>query len=503
MASTTASSGSPPPATVAMSAHAALPVSRLPRWADRADRTPVKSPANPPGLNAVGKEARAIPQPAPPPSPALPGDAEQRPARAPEIAARHPILPAAATLATRTLSIRQPPPAEAQPRHATVAPPTAPAPVGPGQAPLAGSVPAGQSQTAPAASAAPSQTGQEPLASITVAGTGPVRVTVTGKAPLAYKTFRLHDPERYVLDIQGSPELAEISVPEPEPNPFVKKVRIGHPEEEPETVRIVLDLIDSEVAVREEVANGNQALAMIVEKAEPLVEDVHLPPGMSVVIDAGHGGTDPGAQRGDIKEKELTLAISDKLRKTLERTGVKVSMTRTQDATVSLEERVTTTNSIGPDAFVSVHINSLEANSSIKGIETYYQSEQSQELARFIHQSLVEKLQAPDRAVRKARFYVINHTPVPAVLAEVGFISNKQEREKLISSDYQQEIANGIARGVILYLSKRADMALSRPTHEKGRVGATKAVAGQEGDAKLQSLAQATSGPTGKLDSKQ
>jgi N-acetylmuramoyl-L-alanine amidase len=146
---------------------------------------------------------------------------------------------------------------------------------------------------------------------------------------------------------------------------------------------------------------------------------------------------------------------------------------------------------------VSVHINSLEANSTIKGIETYYQSEQSQELARSVHQSLVERLKAPDRSVRRARFYVINHTPVPAVLAEVGFISNKEEREKLISSDYQQEIANGIARGVILYLSKRADIAQMRPARAKGPAGAT------DGDGRFKSLAQAAGAPSGTLDTKQ
>lgn len=498
--STTASSSWPPPATVAMSAHPALPVARLSRLAERAGRTPVKSRPGSFALPGVGGEARAIPQPAPPPSPALPLAARQTPPLAPEIVARRPILPAAATLATRTLSIRQPPTVEAQPGNATAVPPVAPRLLGRTEQPVAGGAPAAESQGGFAVSTSSAQESSPPVA---VDGTGPVRVTVTSKTPLVYRTFRLHDPERYVLDIQGWPELAEASVPEPEPNPFVKKVRIGHPEGEPETVRVVLDLIGSEVAVREEASSGNQVFAIILDRAEPLLENLHLPPGMSVVIDAGHGGTDPGAQRGDIKEKDLTLSISDKLRKTLERAGVKVSMTRTEDATVSLEERVSTTNSISPDAFVSVHINSLEANSTIKGIETYYQSEQSQELARSVHQSLVEKLKAPDRSVRKARFYVINHTSVPAVLAEVGFISNKQEREKLISSDYQQEIANGIARGVILYLSRRADIALGRPVQESGPVNARKAVAGQDGDAKWQSLAQVAGGPFGRSDSKQ
>jgi hypothetical protein len=121
-----------------------------------------------------------------------------------------------------------------------------------------------------------------------------------------------------------------------------------------------------------------------------------------------------------------------------------------------LEDRVKVTNALNPDAFVSIHINSLETNTSTTGIETYYQNEHSKDLARLIHQALVSGLAAPDRGVRKARFYVINHTPVPAILAEVGFISNKEERDKLISSDYQAQIASAVADGVILFLSDKA-----------------------------------------------
>ncbi|MBX9685051.1 MAG: N-acetylmuramoyl-L-alanine amidase, partial [Candidatus Obscuribacterales bacterium] len=92
-------------------------------------------------------------------------------------------------------------------------------------------------------------------------------------------------------------------------------------------------------------------------------------------------------------------------------------------------------------------------------------TEQSRALAGKIHEQLVQNLQVPDRNVRKARFYVVNHTEYPAILAEVGFISNKDERDKLISSDYQAKIAESLAQGVILFLSSSqepASPALSR-----------------------------------------
>src|SRR5579875_2082956 len=285
------------------------------------------------------------------------------------------------------------------------------------------------------------------------------RLGLVGVRPLAYRSFRLHDPERYVVDLESAGALANLPAPDVAPGPYVRSLRVGNPDGDKQIARLVLDLASSEVTVRESPAPDRLALTVVVG-GEPAVQiPLRVPPGTKIVLDAGHGGSDPGAQRGDIAEKELTLGIADRLKKILEAGGARVIMTRADDSAVSLEERVALTNSVNPDLFLSVHINSLESDSEIHGIETYYQTEASRELARQVHQSLVARLKAPDRSVRKARFYVINHTSVPAVLAEVGFISNKEERGKLISSDYQDEVAGALAQGVILYLSRRDDLA--------------------------------------------
>src|SRR5690606_20257400 len=92
----------------------------------------------------------------------------------------------------------------------------------------------------------------------------------------------------------------------------------------------------------------------------------------------------------------------------LKQSGVKVTLTRDSDSTVTLAERVEITNKKSPDLFLSVHINSLQSTSDIHGIETYYQTPQSKALAQAIHDSLVTGLEAPDRKIRTARFYVIN-----------------------------------------------------------------------------------------------
>jgi N-acetylmuramoyl-L-alanine amidase len=197
-----------------------------------------------------------------------------------------------------------------------------------------------------------------------------------------------------------------------------------------------------------------------------LMPDSHFK-NLTVVLDAGHGGSDPGAQREGIQEKEITLAIVNRLKNNLEAKGIKVLLTRSDDIFVSLEDRVTLTNQAQPDLFLSVHINALENNSAIHGVETYYKTPQSQALAQSIHDSLVSDLGIPDRLVRKARFYVINHTEVPAVLAEVGFISSQEERAKLISPDYQNQVAQALERGVSQYLSSPIARSLPTPRYNR------------------------------------
>ena len=127
-------------------------------------------------------------------------------------------------------------------------------------------------------------------------------------------------------------------------------------------------------------------------------------------------------------------------------------MTRSDNTTVSLADRVKMSLEFHPDLFLSIHINSLEANTSIFGIETYYYTPQSKILAQCVHARLVQELDVPDRGVRQARFYVINHTPLPSILAEVGFISNPDERSKLVTAEYQDRIARALEDGVAQYM---------------------------------------------------
>lgn len=170
-----------------------------------------------------------------------------------------------------------------------------------------------------------------------------------------------------------------------------------------------------------------------------------------VVLDAGHGGRDCGAIRENCYEKTINLDVTMKLKSILEKHGYRVYMTRTNDTYVSLEDRTIFTEKIYPGAFVSVHVNSCNAVSPT-GIEVHYYHDNSIQLANCVHKKLVPKLNTKDRGLYKSRFYVINHTSVPAILVEIGFISNPAERAAMMSAKRQQATAEGIAEGIIDFL---------------------------------------------------
>ena len=171
-----------------------------------------------------------------------------------------------------------------------------------------------------------------------------------------------------------------------------------------------------------------------------------------IVIDAGHGGNDTGALRGSTLEKDLTLKIALKVRDCLREKGLKnIVLTRYSDKTLSLDDRVQIANNKDADIFVSIHINA-SVKSEINGIETHYYTDNGYNVAKIIHKELMNNVDAMDRGLFKSKFYVINHTEAPAVLLELGFISNEQERSSLNSEKRQMDSAQAIADGIVNYL---------------------------------------------------
>ena len=172
-----------------------------------------------------------------------------------------------------------------------------------------------------------------------------------------------------------------------------------------------------------------------------------------IVLDPGHGGSDVGAIRGDITEKEITLDVSKRVCALLEKKGYTVEMTRDTDKTVSLQDRVAFSESEHPDIFVSIHVNSSE-KPEITGIETHYYRQESLSLAQTVHAALASNIKTKNRGLFKSKFYVINHTTAPAILVEIGFISNDGERAELVSDKRKQATAKAIAEGVENYFKE-------------------------------------------------
>ncbi|MDX2256443.1 MAG: N-acetylmuramoyl-L-alanine amidase [Pseudanabaenaceae cyanobacterium bins.39] len=174
-----------------------------------------------------------------------------------------------------------------------------------------------------------------------------------------------------------------------------------------------------------------------------------------IAIDAGHGGRDVGATRNGIYEKDITLAISQQLGRILQQMGYGVVFTRTSDVEIDLPPRVKTAEDNRASVFVSVHVNSLDANlSNISGVETYYApgSSLGKQLASLVHNQIIADTGASDRSIRTARFHVIVNTTMPAILVETGFITNPSEAANLTSASYQNRLANAIAKGVDRFL---------------------------------------------------
>lgn len=183
-----------------------------------------------------------------------------------------------------------------------------------------------------------------------------------------------------------------------------------------------------------------------------------------VVIDAGHGGFDPGKVASDgVTEKTINLAIASKLCGFLEQGGAVVRTTRVDDASLSenkrgdLKSRVEIANNSKADLFVSIHQNSFPQGSA-KGAQVFYYkgSEEGKRLASLIQARLKEVVDIDNDRAAKANesYYVLKQIEVPSVIVECGFLSNSVEHDKLMSDEYQEKLAWAIYMGILDYFSE-------------------------------------------------
>ena len=183
------------------------------------------------------------------------------------------------------------------------------------------------------------------------------------------------------------------------------------------------------------------------------------PPIYVIALDAGHGGRDPGAVVDDVLEKDLNLEIVERLQTLVDAEPDLVAKpTRTLDIFVPLEDRIRIAEEAGAAIYVSVHVNSF-GSPDADGIETIVADvrpldDDSWVLAELIQDGLVNATGARDRGTRSQESYT-QRTEMPAVSAEVGYLTNSEERVKLIDSEYQQRIAEGILAGIRQFIAYR------------------------------------------------
>jgi len=190
-----------------------------------------------------------------------------------------------------------------------------------------------------------------------------------------------------------------------------------------------------------------------------------------VVLDAGHGGKDRGAAGNGLIEKDLTLDVAERVEKLLEKRGMKVVMTRSDDTYLTLAERVRVgADQLAPAIFVSIHFNYAK-NRGARGVETFFfdankevprellgdgAPEQpllsdGERLANHIQFALVGELQVPDRGAKNRGYFVLRHARIPAVLIEGGFVTNSTEAARLKEPGYRQRLAEAIQEGLLDY----------------------------------------------------
>lgn len=285
----------------------------------------------------------------------------------------------------------------------------------------------------------------------------------------SYKVFGLQNPFRVVIDCFGQKK-REPTLRADVKKGKAQKVKRGYAAQQPPTVGLA------------------QALGLGIKR---------------VVIDPGHGGKDPGCVYKGMYEKNITLDISRRLAQVLRsKLGCQVLLTRNSDKFLALEDRTAYANTKEADLFISVHVNAAPSR-RLNGVETYFLNlasdeqsmlvaarenatstrsigdlqvilndlmlnskiNESNRLARLMHGNLVKGLRrhykVRDLKVRQAPFYVLIGAQMPAVLVEVGFITNPAERKRLATKSYRQRVADHIATGIVSYAKSLKKAGLS------------------------------------------
>ena len=271
-----------------------------------------------------------------------------------------------------------------------------------------------------------------------------VVVTVYATGKLQVNAFTMNNPDRLILDLTGVipgeiPSTINVS------SDIVKQVRAAWFSKDPVKSRVVMDLIKPS-GYRTTLSNDQKTLVVELYKKAKATDGKKL-----IVIDPGHGGSDPGAI-GDsgLFEKDITLDIAKQVASLLKKNGYNVGLTRTSDTYVGLDERTDYANALGADLFVSVHINSSTGQTA-SGTSTHYRSDEGKFLSTYIQSTLLSGLGRQNRGIQYNNFAVLRTSNMTSALAELAFISNPEEEALLKTADFRTKAAEAIVQGINNY----------------------------------------------------
>lgn len=206
-------------------------------------------------------------------------------------------------------------------------------------------------------------------------------------------------------------------------------------------------------------------LGMMVYSVEAM-QGMKVLDGITIVVDSGHGGKDMGASVNGVEEAPLNLSIALKLKKALSQKGANVVMTRIDENDLAgdhlinrkkkdMEKRIFIINNEKNDLFISIHLNRYSSE-NVQGLHVFYSNHlvNSKELAYSIQQVTNHQLQQ-EKEIKQGDFYLLNQAKITGVLIECGFLSHPNERKKIQEERYQNQIVEGIVKGIVNYYQER------------------------------------------------
>lgn len=296
---------------------------------------------------------------------------------------------------------------------------------------------------------------------------------IKGNGNFKYNYWRSEDKKKVIVDIPDSiNQLPLILMPEHESG--VHKIRTSQFKESPPITRVVFDLIDPKTEPKIQKEGDHLTLVFPAEykekitAPEPPIKPTKAAPSTYlskaktkrplenkiIVIDPGHGGSDPGAVvQHNVYEKFYTLDTSKRLQQLLEKDGAFVIMLRKNDSHVSLKTRAIIANKNKADLLISLHYNSF-VKPTAQGTETYYYKNKDIKLSKAVHSELVKALNLQDNGIKKARMYILRTTTMPGTLVEPLFLTNSKEFKLVNTPEYREKVAGAIHKGILKYYGK-------------------------------------------------